>query len=181
VQTFGIPDDLALMGNFFAGPASLAAFAGTAPLNTDDRPIVAYRAPSITYLPSSTPRERLLELLSALEISPQDILADEQNSTWSNRLAAYWTARNRFIEAGRNVRPTRDVREMLAQVKQPLLDVLHASPDFRPAYDPLVRMAAALAGTDGDEARALLSELQRLQPDRPEAAQLLSEIDAQAR
>ncbi len=106
VESFGITDDLTLLGNFFAGPRSLATFAGAAPLNTDDRPIVAYRAPTITYSPISTPRERLLELLGAVAVSPQEILAGEPNSDWDHRLEAYWTARNRFIEAGRDVRPT---------------------------------------------------------------------------
>lgn len=181
VENFGITDDLSLLGNFFAGPRSLKTFAATAPLNTDDRPIVAYHAPNITYLPISTPRERLLELLGALEVSPQEILAGEQNSNRDHRLEAYWTARNRFIEAGRNVQPTRDVHDMLAQVKGPLLDVLRISPDFRPAYDPLVRMAAALAGMDSAAARSLLGELQQVQPDRPEAAELLDEIESLAR
>jgi spermidine synthase len=180
VQGFGLTDDLALLGNFFAGPQALQTFAGTAPLNTDDRPIVAYRAPNITYSPTSTPRERLLELLGAVTVSPEEILSGGQHSDWDRRLAAYWSARNRFIAAGRAVRPTSDVRDMLAQVRDPLLEVLHLSPDFRPAYDPLVRMAAALAGVDGAAARSLLSELQQAQPDRPEAARLLSEIDSQA-
>jgi spermidine synthase len=180
VEDFGISDDLALLGNFIAGPQSLKTFAGTAPLNTDDRPIVAYRAPTITYSPASTPRERLLELLDDVTVRPQEILAGEQTSDWDRRLAAYWTARNRFIAAGRDVQPTSDVRDMLAQVREPLLEVLHLSPDFRPAYDPLVRMAAALAGMDGAAARSLLSELRQVQPDRPEAARLLSELDSQA-
>ncbi|WP_206606099.1 fused MFS/spermidine synthase [Steroidobacter cummioxidans] len=179
VESFGISDDLALLGNFIAGPRSLATFAGSAPLNTDDRPIVAYRAPNITYSPISTPRERLVELLSNVAVSPKEILTGEPNSDWDRRLTAYWQARNRFIEAGRNVRPTSDVRDMLAQVGEPLLEVLQISPEFRPAYDPLVRMAAALAGTDNLAARSLLSELQRVQPDRPEAAQLLNALDSQ--
>ena len=49
------------------------------------------------------------------------------------------------------------------------LDVLRISPDFRPAYDPLLRMAVALADSDPTAARTLLDELQRLQPARPEA------------
>ncbi len=47
---FGIADDLALLGSFIAGPRALARFAGNAPLNTDDHPVVAYRAPRITYV-----------------------------------------------------------------------------------------------------------------------------------
>jgi spermidine synthase len=181
VEEFGIPDHLALLGNFIAGSHSLATFAASAPLNTDDRPIVAYRAPNIAYSPTSTPRERLVELLGNVEVSPSEILTDEPNSAWNRRLTAYWKARNGFIEAGRNVRPTSDARDMLAQVREPLLDVLRISPEFRPAYDPLVRMAAALAATDSLAARSLLSDLQRIQPDRPEAAQLLNALDSQPR
>jgi len=72
---FGIDDDLGLLGSFIAGPRSLARFAGNAPLNTDDRPVVAYRAPRITYVPDSLPRDRLIALLHEAEISPDDLLA----------------------------------------------------------------------------------------------------------
>jgi spermidine synthase len=77
---------------------------------------------------------------------------------------------------GRDVRPTADVRRMLLQVREPLLAVLRISPDFRPAYDPLLRMGIALARIDVAAARALLAELQQVQPSRPEAAQALREL-----
>ena len=48
---FGIVDDFSLLGSFIAGPRALARFAADAPLNTDDHPVVAYRAPHITYAP----------------------------------------------------------------------------------------------------------------------------------
>jgi len=66
---------------------------------------------------------------------------------------------------------------MLAEVRDPLLDVLRTSPEFRPAYDPLLHMAGALAPLDPGAARQLLNELQALQPSRPEAAALLRRID----
>lgn len=169
---FGISDDLSVLGSFIAGPRFLEEFARAARLNTDDRPIVAYRAPNLTYVPSSTPRDRLVELLRHAEISPSELLT-ESPSAWQGRLVAYWTARNQFIQAGRSVRPSSDVREMLAQVREPLLDILHTSPDFRPAYDPLLRMAAALSRVDREAARSLLGELQQAQPARPEAGELL--------
>ena len=50
----------------------------------------------------------------------------------------------------------------------------HISPDFRPAYDPLLSMATALARSDTSGARALLTELTRIQPARAEASQLLA-------
>jgi spermidine synthase len=173
---FGIADDLSLLGSFIAGPQFLATFASEAALNTDDRPIVAYRAPNITYAPRSLPRDRLVELLRDAEIRPAELLAGVAENDWSRRLTAYWTARNQFIAAGHNVRPSPDVREMLAQVREPLLDVLHTSPDFRPAYDPLLRMAAALSRMDRDAARSLLGQLQQVQPARPEAGEVLREL-----
>jgi spermidine synthase len=166
---FGLPDDMAVLGSFIAGPAALARFAADAPLNTDDHPVVAYRAPRATYAPEAAPRDRLLALLQAVDIRPDELVGDD-----STGLAAYWRARNRFLEAGRDVKPSADVRQMLAQVQGPLLEVLHISPDFRPAYDPLLRMAGALGRSDPAAARALLRELQRLQPGWPQAGELLA-------
>ncbi len=82
----------------------------------------------------------------------------------SRRLVAYWAARDGYLLAGRAVQPTADVRQMLAQVEQPLLAVLRTSPEFRPAYAPLLQMAQALRQQDPAAAEALLQELARLRP-----------------
>jgi spermidine synthase len=174
---FGIEDEFALLGGFVAGPAALKHFAGDAPANTDDHPVVAYRAPRITYTPNSLPRDRLLELLRDFSIEPTELVGNNGDTLLPQRLAAYWQARNRFIESGRNVRASPDVRNMLAQVREPLLSALRISPDFRPAYDPLVMMASRLAQTDSAAARALLAELAQLQPARPEAELALRRIE----
>ena len=178
---FGIPDDLALLGGFIAGPGALARFAGDAPLNTDNHPVVAYRAPRITYSPDSRPRDRLISLLHEVDIWPDELVAEQGETAWGARLGAYWKARNLFIEAGRDVQAAADPRRMLAQVRDPLLSVLRVSPDFRPAYDPLLHMATALGRIDASAARALLAELQSIQPSRPEAAQALRALSAAPR
>jgi spermidine synthase len=67
---------------------------------------------------------------------------------------------------------------MLAQVREPLLSILRLCPEFRPAYDPLLQMAAALTTVDMVAARGLLADLIRVQPARPEAEQLLRELPA---
>jgi len=156
-----IGDDFALLGTFIAGPDALDRFAADAPINTDDRPIVAYRAPRLVYAADSLPRDRLLALLREVRIAPDELI-HSADTAWSTRLAAYWSARDRFLEVGRDVVPMRDAGRMLAQVREPLLGVLRISPDFRPAYDPLLRMANALNESDPAAARALLDDLARL-------------------
>ncbi len=176
LANIGIEDEFALLGSFVAGPKALKRFAGNAAANTDDHPVVAYRAPRITYTPDSLPRDRLIALLRELSIEPDELVAASPETELPRRLTAYWAARDRFIESGRAVRPSSDVQEMLAQVREPLLTVLRISPDFRPAYDPLIRMATMLAQTDAPGARALLTELARAQPARSEATLALSRI-----
>ncbi len=173
---YGFDDEFALLGSFIAGPRALARFAGGTPLNTDDRPVVAYRAPRITYAPESAPIDRLLALLGEVTVAPDDVLAPSTDPAFAARLAGYWKARNLYLAAGRDVHPASDVRRMLAQVREPLLAVLRVSPEFRPAYDPLLQMAMTLMPIDAESARALLVDLQSVQPRRHEAAQALAAL-----
>lgn len=159
---FGLDDELALLGSFVAGPRALARFAGDAPLNTDDRPVVAYGAPRLLYAPDSQPQDRLLALLDELTVEPSELLGSRADRAFSRRLQAWWRARDAFLAAGRGVRPAADVRVMLAQVREPLLAVLRTSPEFRPAREPLQRMAQALAASDPAAAQALQAELAQL-------------------
>ncbi|HXU04805.1 MAG TPA: fused MFS/spermidine synthase, partial [Polyangia bacterium] len=176
VAGLGLEDELAVLGSFVAGPEALRPFAGDTPANTDDRPVVAYRAPRATYAPESLPRDRLFALLRQLSLQPGELIRPTSDPALRSRLAAYWQARDRFIESGRDVRPSPKVQDMLAQVREPLLSVLRISPDFRPAYDPLFAMATALARSDVAGARTLLIELTEIQPARSEAPRALASI-----
>ena len=176
-----LADDFSLLGNFIAGPAALARFAAAAPLNTDDRPLVTHRAPYATYAPEALPHERLLALLKELQAQSEELLGapgDAAERHWQQRLSAYWAARARFIEVGVGVKPNPDPRIMLAQVQEPLLEIVRMSPDFAPAYEPLLGMAGALARVDTAAARALLERLVQAQPARPEAAIGLAQLQA---
>jgi spermidine synthase len=175
---YGITDEWSVLGGFVAGPGALARFAGDAPVNTDDHPVVAYRAPRITYASDSLPGDRLLALLAQLQLSPAEVVGARADTATSQRLAAYGLARDRFIVAGQHIRPSPDLLQMLSQVREPLLSVLRISPDFRPAYDPLLRMAGALAQSDPAAALELLGELQQVQPARGEAGELAARIKA---
>ena len=173
---FGFEDELSVLGSVLAGPTALARFAAHSPANTDDHPVVMYAAPRVTYAADSLPRDRLIALLRELSVEPAEVLVPAQVSNFGARLAAYWAARDRFIASGRDVHASPAVEEMLSQVREPLLSVLRISPDFRPAYDPLLAMAQALAGSDASRARSLLTELTLLSPARGEAARALTLI-----
>jgi spermidine synthase len=180
VGALALSDEFAVLGSFVSGPRGLARLADGAAVNTDDQPIVAYRAPRATYVSDSAPRDRLIALLHELTIEPEEIVESPADPNGRRRLAAYWLARNRYIESGRDVRPSGSVEAMLAQVQEPLLSALRISPDFRPAYDPLLAMATALARSNVADARKLLSELTRLQPLRTEAARVLTQLGGAA-
>lgn len=172
---FGFADEWAVLGSVVASGDALARFAGSAVPNTDDHPVVAHAAPRITYAPDSRPRERLLALLEQLSFDAA-VLLPADDGAQQQRLAAYVQARRRFLDAGRDVQPLADPARMLAQVREPLLAVLRTSADFQPAYDPLLRLARAVAERDPASARALFEQLGRLQPARPEAAQGLQQL-----
>lgn len=178
IAELGFDEEFSVLGGVIAGPSALARFAQNAPANTDDQPVVMYAAPRITYAPDSLPRDRLIALLQELSVNPSELFVSPADSNFLARLSAYWAARNRFIESGRDVHASSRVEEMLAQVREPLLSVLRISPDFRPAYDPLLAMSRALVRTDAGAARALLGELSQLQPARSEASQMLTVLDS---
>lgn len=176
----GVEDGYALLKNFVASPSALARFAGNAGANSDDRPVVAYIAPRITYAPEAAPGDRLVALLQRLNIDSTDLLtatlSKPAGRAAAHRLEAYWAARTQFIVAGLQVRPAASAQALLAQVRNPLLAVLRTSPDFRPAYDPLLRIASSLARSDPHAARAVLTDLAQIQPAWPEAGLALRQL-----
>jgi spermidine synthase len=170
-----LPNSLALFGLFLAGSGDLRAFAGPGPLNTDDRPVVMFTAPLFVYSRQEPPAARLLALLEHLHPQPRDILqtaltpaADSQQ----DRLASYWQARQRFLQAGVGVEEAADPRKMLAEVREPLLRIVRQDQDFAPAYDPLLVLAWRLSRTEPLAARDLLQELEQASPNRPDARKL---------
>jgi spermidine synthase len=161
-----LEDEFAVVGSVLAGPAALARFAQGATANTDDRPVVVHQAPWATYAPPSTPRERLLQLVNALQPRANELLgtprgtqAEADADADADRMQAYWTARRAYLDFGATVRPVADAGEMLQRVQAPLLDLVRQSPEFRPACEPLVAMANALRHSDPARAQAIAAAL----------------------
>jgi len=168
-------NDFELFGCLLADAAQLRTFAGAAPLNTDDRPVVTFQAPRFAYGNPEPAERRLLALLDAFSAGPESILdlaAAGDGGRANQRLAAYFAARDRFIRAGVGVEETADVGRLVRELREPLLAVVRASPDFSAAYNPLLVMAYRLHRTDPESARTLLRELEQANPLRTEASQL---------
>ena len=165
--------DFALFGGYLAGPEALRRFAADVPLNTDDHPRVTFQAPGFVYGDSQSPAERLLKLVR-LTAPHRGTLLDKQSDdgSFGQRLHDYWLARDAFLAAGVGVTPSADIRKMLAQTRDKLLDAVRLSSDFLPAYDPLLKMANAIHRVDPQSARALLLELEQANPTLPEARRL---------
>ena len=176
----GLAGDLGLFGLFLAGADGLGRFAGPGPLNTDDRPLVIFRAPAAAYAMPETPGARVARLVGLLDPRPGDVL--RMDSAESTRLAGYWRARDAFLRLGAAEAPgvsrTADAAATVSRLAPALLSVVRASPDFDPAYDPLLAMAQALHRTDPAGAAALLRDLDAAAPARPGARRLLGQLSA---
>jgi len=175
LRTVRLYDDYTLFGGYLAGSAELRKMVGRGPLNTDDRPLVIFRAPRFVYGGSEPTVNRLLTLLDALSAEPKELFGSShnENERWlQRRLAAYWSARNQFIRAGVGIRETDDVRRLVAAAREPLLNIVRQSPDFEAAYQPLLAMAVGLHKVDPEAAKNLLVDLERANPYRDDASNL---------
>lgn len=167
------------LGCYLAGAEQLSHLAGAGSLNTDDHPAVMFEAPRFVYMEQEPAANRLIALIDSLAPRPSDVLPaaeGREEREAGNRLAAYWAARNRFFHAGVGVPRTGDVSELLSYVREPLLEVVRMSPDFDPAYRPLLAMAQSLDLIDPDAGRNLVVQLIDANPGRSEARRILGSL-----
>ncbi len=173
---FGYDSLYSLLGTFMAGSDTLHQYAGHGPINTDEFPVVLFRAPLFVYGRPEPARDRLLALLDAFSSpDPESILAavlSEEDDTARPQLTAYWSARDSFLRLGTTIDRTTDVTRLHAVASQPLLQVVRQSRHFSAAYFPLISIAYALYPYDRDASYQLLHDLERANPMRPEAGQL---------
>jgi spermidine synthase len=169
----GLKSDYDLFGLYLADTAGLRTFAGPGAINSDELPIVATRAPRTVYAAMEAPAARLVELIDALNARTEDVLAGGSEPA-QRRLADYWRARDRFLEMGARTSLEGSKRDFIAEVAPRLVDIVRVSADFDAAYLPVLNMARALARSDPPAARRLLEDLDRANPARSEARQLLA-------
>jgi spermidine synthase len=172
LEAVDLDSDTKLFGLMLGGEKELAQWAGSGPLNTDDRPIVAFEAPRVAYVKGDSPAERLLSLIDSMHPAPAAILAGGAGME-QRRLADYWRARDQYLALGIRTVQGEALADPIEALAPKLVDIVRTSPDFDSAYGPVLAMAQQLARSDPDAARTLLEKLAQASPGRPEAGQLL--------
>ena len=69
------------------------------------------------------------------------------------RLAAYWRARDAYLETGAQTLAARGPRDVIGTLAPRLIEIVRMSPDFEPAYLPVIAMARQMAVSDPAGAR----------------------------
>ena len=173
-RPFGFETPIDLLGQYLGGPRALTALAAGAPRNTDDHPFVTFDAHRNVRALTAPPWTLLLGVIRAMRPDPAELLAAPQRDALGERLMAYWRARDRFLEAGAALPGDPRGSALIDAAAPGLLDALRLSPEFDPAYGPLIGMAKSLVATDRPAARRLLQAIAEAAPSRGEARELLS-------
>jgi spermidine synthase len=169
---FGAPMDL--LGQYLGGPRALSAFAGQGPRNTDDYPFVTFDARRNVQALTAPPWALLRAVTQALRSDPTELLPEPTRDALSERLSAYWRARNRFLDAGAALPGDPRGSALIEAASPGLLDTLRLSAEFDPAYGPLIGMARSLMASDRAAAARLLHAINDAAPSRGDAREILS-------
>lgn len=174
-QQQALYDRMSLFGTYIAGRDELAAFAGDGPLNTDDRPLVVFRAPRFIYIQHWQPYGRMRTLLEQTEGNPRSLIRDddtpEATAHFLDELDAYHEARDRFLHGAIEQEEGRTDAAIAAYI-----DSARQSNQFVVGYLNAYQYAVSIARTNPSRARAILEQLREANPDRPEARQSLLQL-----
>jgi spermidine synthase len=169
----GFEAPMDLLGLYVGGARTLAGLAGAGPRNTDDYPFVALDARRNVRALRAPPANLLLSIMRNTQPSPAELLEEPPRQPLTDRLAAYWRARDRFLEAGATLQGEPRGPALVAAASPGLLDVIRLSAEFEPAYKPLIGMARSLMVSDRDAAARLLRAINDAAPSRDDARELL--------
>lgn len=161
-----LAEDLQLLGLWMGGAEWLRSLGAGAARNTDDRPVLVFRAPFLDPMGGRV-GAGLLEWL--LDRGTGDLAGrfGGGDPGWSSALGAYGRARDAYLRG--LIAEARGQRETaLAR----FLESAGLSRDFTTAYAQVLARAAQAARSDPREARRLLVKLAELRPENPMAGEL---------
>ncbi len=153
-----------LLGSCVADTDQLRSYAGGAPINTDNFPVVTFNAPKFTSQQNATSYGRLLTLLDHCRLEPDQILTEATPTGFANRLSRFVQARDTYIRGTVALAEGRSQQAIEAYIKSAGLSV-----DFTAAYARCLAWGYEQAKTDLLAATTLMTRLSEAQPSRPEA------------
>jgi spermidine synthase len=171
LKRLALADSLRLYGHLLAGADDLRAFAGDAPLNTDDNQRVTFLAPRAAYRHSGKPYSSLLTLLAVSKVEPAVALHLPEQKEFANQLQAYFAARNVYLHGLVHEAENRRDDAMAAYLESARL-----SPDFTSGYAQCLTFATVIAQSEPTRARRILERLVEAQPQRPVAREMLERL-----
>ncbi len=162
-------DEMRLFGCLLAGPEELAAYAGSARVNTDDDQVVTFQAPWFAYRSSGSPFARLQPFLGDAARGVAELTGP--NQPFRAALAKYIAARNVYLagmEAAAEGRSDEAIRQCIESAR--------LSEDFTTGYVQAIEAAKQMASSKPDQARQVLRDLAKAQPQMHEAQRLLRQM-----
>lgn len=156
-----------LFGTLVLAPDELATLAQGAPRNTDDRPIVTFRAPAFTYARGAQNWDRLRDLLARFP-ADASFLVDTGSEELIPRIDAYRRARDLYLTALVAADEGRGGAGFAT-----LLRAIEESPRFEPAVQRALDVLREHGSSDPERARGVLQRLVQLRPDRDDARTML--------
>lgn len=161
-----------LLGTFLAGPQELMEFSSGAALNTDDHPLVIFKAPHFTYQRKEAPYGRLLRLLNYFPAESGNLIEEgRQSSVFTADLNLYLSARNVYL---RGLMAESEGRK--TDATNAYIESANLSSHFTAGYAHCLALAVRQSKTEPTASKALLEKLVRAAPERPVAAELMKRL-----
>ncbi len=165
-------DNVRLMGLMMFDTDQLHRFADGAQVNTDNHPIVIYRAPRHTYDKTANKYGRLTALMDQYATRTSALLTDDADPVFRQRLERFITARDVYMRGVVDA-----LRERPVEAVDAFVESARLSEDFTLGYARVVQIAQANFKQNSGQARSLLRRLVDARPERPLAGQLLKQLD----
>lgn len=174
LKPLALTDDFQLFGGYLADAADLRAFAGNAALNTDDFPVVTFRAPQFVYRARASSYGRLLTLLDRCKADPRTLFEQDaavDHRQFLSRFGDFLRARDVYLRG-----LVADVEGRRAEAIDAFIESARLSPDFSTGYAHVLALAAQSARSDRAQARQWLQRLAAVRPERGVAQQMLERL-----
>lgn len=176
LKSVQLRNTLELFGGFLGNTDAIRRFAGGGSLNSDDHPIVLFRAPSWSYGPRRPAHERLSLVIRNFTPSPASLVngTDHRKISFVSELGDFMSARDVYIQG--LVHESNGLE--LAAVKA-FVESARRSTNFTLGYAHALTWARQNWEVNRVQAKSVLEELDQTQPGRGVARRMLEQLEKQ--